>query len=70
MDKDIDNNTIILSNLLYIFLVLLIKKSSSSIYIYINYYILNTLIVKNRYSILLIKEILKDYYNSKLLILV
>ena len=70
MDKDIDNNTIILSNLLYIFLVLLIKKSSSSIYIDINYYILNTRIVKNRYSILLIKEILKDYYNSKLLILV
>ena len=50
--------------------VIFIKKPSSSLYFYIDYQALNTIIIKNQYPLLLIQEILnrlsKAYYYIKL----
>lgn len=54
-----------LSNLLYALLVLLIKKPSGSIRIYVNYRVLNALTVKDRYPIPLIKETLERLLKAK-----
>ncbi|KAK0736569.1 hypothetical protein B0T21DRAFT_289517, partial [Apiosordaria backusii] len=54
-----------LSTFLIITLVLIIKKPNREIYIYIDYYSFNNIIVKNRYLIFFIKKILNTLYKVK-----
>ncbi|EGZ69829.1 hypothetical protein NEUTE2DRAFT_30522, partial [Neurospora tetrasperma FGSC 2509] len=46
--------------------ILLIKKPGGSVYIYINYYSINNIILKIRYLLLLIKETLDAIYYIKI----
>ena len=56
------------STFLYIALVLIIKKPDRGLRIYIDYYILNTLIIKNRNASLFIREIIVKLYSAKIFI--
>ncbi|CAL3972653.1 unnamed protein product [Diplocarpon coronariae] len=51
----------------YTMLVLFVKKANSSLQFYINYYILNNLIYKDRYPLLLIDKTLQ--YKSEWLLI-
>ncbi|EGO54979.1 hypothetical protein NEUTE1DRAFT_47930, partial [Neurospora tetrasperma FGSC 2508] len=48
--------------------ILLIKKPSGSIYIYINYYNINNIILKIYYLLLLIKKTFNIIYRIKIFI--
>ena len=50
---------------LYTIFVLIVKKFDDALRIYINYYILNTLIIRNRNAFSLIKNILIKLYIIK-----
>ena len=55
-----------LNILLYVILILIIKKSNSELRIYINYRVFNKLIIKNRNALLLIRKILIKFYIFKI----
>ena len=50
---------------LYIVLILIVKKFNDNLRIYINYRILNVLIIRNRNTFLFIKNILTKFYIIK-----
>ena len=55
-----------LSSSLYTVLVLIIKKSNGGLRVYINYRALNTLTIKNRNALPLIREILARLYVARI----
>ncbi|RAL05023.1 uncharacterized protein BO80DRAFT_346005, partial [Aspergillus ibericus CBS 121593] len=68
--KNLEKNFIYLSLLPTILQVIFVKKSREEFKFYINYYILNTISIKNYYLFLLIKETLNNlkeiYYFIKI----
>ena len=50
----------------YISLVLLVRKPGGRIRVYINYRVVNAIIVKNRYPLLYIRETLVRIYRAKI----
>ena len=68
IDEILRKKYIRLSTLLYVALVLIIKKLDKELYIYINYRALNALIVKNRNISSLIREIIIKLYDIKIFI--
>ena len=61
-----DKKYIKLSIFSYITSIFIVKKSNKKLRIYIDYYILNFLIIKNRNAFLLIKEILMKLCAAKI----
>ena len=61
----LDKNFIYINSFLVAIPVLFTKKLSKGLYFYIDYYILNTFIRKDRYLLLLIKETLNFFSEAK-----
>ena len=68
VDEILEKGYIRFSILLYVVLILIIKKSNKELYIYINYRVLNALIIKNRNILSLIKETIIKLYIIKVFI--
>ena len=57
---------IILSNTLFISLILIVEKLEGGLYFYIDYYKLNTITYKDYYPLLLINKILEYVLKAKI----
>ena len=68
MNEILEKSYIRLNIFLYITLILIIKKSNKELRIYINYYILNALIIKNWNTSFLIREIITRLYFARIFI--
>src|SRR5213082_3327339 len=66
--KNLKKRYIILNNILYILLILFIKKKDRNLRFYIDYRKLNIITKRDRYLILLINEVLTRVVGSKYLI--
>ena len=66
LKKYLKNNYIKFSNLFASALILFIKKKNDNLKLYINYRNLNKIIVKNRYSLLLIEKSLDKLEKVKI----
>ncbi len=58
LEKNLKKKFITLSKASFALLILFVKKKDDSLLFYVNYQKLNALIKRNRYSILLINEVL------------
>ena len=65
INKILGKGYIRLSTLLYVVLVLIVKKLDGGIWIYVDYRALNTLTIKNRNASPLIKDTLAKLYVAK-----
>ena len=68
MNKILKKRYIRLSILLYVASILIVKKFDKKLRIYINYRALNALIIKNRNTLSLIREIITKLYFVKIFI--
>ena len=66
IDEMLEKEYIKFNTLFYIIFILIMKKSNKGLRFYVNYRILNALIILNKNALSLIKEILTNLYAARI----